>query len=198
VTYRVVKQILDRIVAAILLVGLSPVMLVVALAIFAESGTPVLFRQRRIGLGGAAFTVIKFRSLRDLPHDPGDPLSIATRIGRWLRRSGLDELPQVANILRGEMSFVGPRPALPAQVDRYGDFERRRLAVRPGITGLAQVSGRNLLSWQERIHLDVEYVDRMSFILDLRILGSTVRTVLSGRGVYGNQEKNPDMESSRK
>ena len=196
--YLTAKHALDRSLAAVLLVALSPAWLVIAVAIAVASGRPVLFSQNRVGLDGAVFRLRKFRSLSEHPHDPGDPMSVTTPVGRWLRRFGLDELPQLLNILRGEMSFVGPRPALPGQAERYGAFERRRLNVRPGITGLAQVSGRNLISWDERIRLDVEYVERLSAGLDLAILFRTPRTVLSGRGVYGKQGRNPDMEPAEK
>lgn len=179
--------------AALLLVLGLPLLLLVAALIVAESGRPVLFRQTRIGYRGRPFDVIKFRTLHKGAHDPAAPRDRATWVGRALRRWSLDEWPQLWNVVRGEMSLVGPRPTLPDQVAAYGAFERRRLEVRPGLTGWAQIHGRNALSWPERIALDVWYVDHASLGLDLRILARTPGVLLSGRGVYGADDRNPDF-----
>jgi lipopolysaccharide/colanic/teichoic acid biosynthesis glycosyltransferase len=162
-----------------------------AAAVRLTSPGPVLFRQERVGCDGRPFMMVKFRTMfvGDNPIVPE-----ATRItsaGRWLRRSSLDELPNLVNVARGEMSIVGPRPTLAYQVERYDDRQRRRLAVRPGITGLAQVRGRNALTWAERIDHDLEYVDRQSVGLDLRILLSTVLVLATGSGVEGHAHDDP-------
>src|SRR5690606_9205639 len=151
---------------------------VCVVAIRLTSKGPVFFRQERIGLGGRPFTVWKFRTMvvGDNPAIP-DPDRI-TAVGRLLRRWSLDELPQLINVARGEMSIVGPRPTLAYQVERYDEEQRRRLAVPPGLTGLAQVEGRNELPWPERIRLDVQYVERASPALDLRILARTLPSLL--------------------
>ena len=184
-----------RIIAGALLILLSPILLVVSAAIRFEGRGPIFFRQMRAGLDGELFLIYKFRSMRVENTGPAH-LHRTTRVGRLLRRYGLDELPQLLNVVRGDMCFVGPRPTLPEQVARYGRQERRRLSVKPGITGWAQVNGRNRLDWSERIALDLWYVDHRSPIVDLRILGRTVGTVLSARGVYGCDGVNPDFVAS--
>ncbi|QXD14332.1 sugar transferase [Rhodocaloribacter litoris] len=194
--YTLVKRLLDVLGAALLLLLLAPVLVVVAWLIFLEDGSPVLFRQRRIGRHGRPFRLLKFRTLRRKRHDPTRPAEVVTHVGRFLRRWGVDELPQLWNVLRGEMSLVGPRPALPEQVARYGPFERQRLAVRPGLTGWAQIHGRNALPWPERIRLDVWYVTHQNLGLDLRILLRTPGLLLSGRGVYGPAGRNEDFPPS--
>ena len=152
-----------------------PVLAVVALAVLAFDGRPVLFRQRRAGLGGAAFDVFKFRTMRS-----GE---VVTGLGRWLRRLSLDEVPQLLNVLRGEMSLVGPRPLPTAYLPRYSPEQARRHEVRPGITGWAQVHGRNALDWESRFAHDVWYVDHRSLPLDAKILFLTVATVFAARGI---------------
>lgn len=197
---RLVKALLDRVVSAVATLVLAPLLLVIALAIRLDSKGPALFHQVRVGKGGKEFVVYKFRTmvtdaeelLGELEGDDDgngvlfklrqDPR--VTRVGRLLRRTSLDELPQLLNVLRGEMSLVGPRPPLPAEVDRYGVDVRRRLAVRPGITGLWQVSGRSDLSWDESVRLDLTYVENWTFWLDLVILVKTVRAVAKGTGAY--------------
>lgn len=157
-----------------------------ALAVRCAAGAPVFFRQRRPGRNGQPFTLFKFRTMREADDAHGHSLpdkARLTRVGSWLRRTSLDELPELWNVLRGEMSFVGPRPLLMEYLDLYTPEQARRHAVAPGITGWAQVRGRNALSWAEKFQLDVWYVDRVSLALDLRILGLTVRQVLAGRGV---------------
>ncbi len=191
--YRWSRRLFDLVFAALLLFVSAPVLALLALLTLLESGRPVLFRQPRVGQGGRTFEVVKLRTLRTGDHDPDDPLSMVTRVGRFARRWGLDELPQLWNVLKGDMSTIGPRPTLPEQVARYSAFERRRLEVPQGLTGWAQVHGRNALSWPERIRLDVWYVDHRCWRLDLKILLRTPGTLLSGRGVYGEGGQNPDF-----
>lgn len=179
------KRVFDLVVSAILVLLLSPVLLVVSLLVKLTSPGPVFFRQVRGGLEGAQFRTIKFRTMRgDRTPDPKEivPLthSDITPVGRFLRRSKLDELPQLFNVVRGEMSLVGPRPTLPDQVAAYDEFRRQRLLGRPGITGLAQVYSSALDSWEERILYDIAYVRRCSLRLDCRILLRTLATVVLG------------------
>lgn len=194
------KRVLDVVGAAVLMLALSPVLAVLAAAVGVTSRGPVIFRQERIGLHGRPFTVLKFRTMRvgaeaekallRRRHRAVGPLfklvddPRVTGVGRHLRRHSLDELPQLVNVLRGEMSLVGPRPALPEEVAGYAERVRRRLAVRPGLTGLWQVSGRSDLSWEESVDLDLRYVDEASASMDLRILVLTVPAVLFGKGAY--------------
>ena len=162
-----------------------------ALAVRLTSPGPVFFRQERVGRDGTTFRVWKFRTMvaGDNPIFPD--ASRITSAGRVLRRTSLDELPQLINVAVGEMSVVGPRPTLPYQVARYDDHQRRRLAVRPGLTGLAQVSGRNALAWGDRIDLDVRYVESQSVRTDLSIIARTFSTMLSGEGVEGHPQDDP-------
>jgi lipopolysaccharide/colanic/teichoic acid biosynthesis glycosyltransferase len=181
------KHVLDRVVAVVLLILLAPLMIAIAIAIRCEGSGPVVYRQTRPGLHGEPFQIVKFRSMRPDPElerrgTEGDHLRI-TRLGRLLRTTSLDELPNLINVARGEMSIIGPRPLLMSYLDRYNDHQARRHEVRPGMTGLAQVNGRNDSDWTTRFDLDVEYVDRCSFLLDVQILVATVRTVVTGRGV---------------
>lgn len=187
---RLVKRALDVGASCLGLAALVPVGLLVAAAIKLDSPGPVFFVQQRAGLNGRPFRAWKFRTmvpeaetqgLGPLTH-AGDPR--VTRVGRWLRATGLDELPQLWNVLRGEMSLVGPRPTLLYQVERYTPEQRRRLSVRPGLTGWAQVRGRNALTWAERIELDLWYIDHWSLWLDLKILAMTPWVIVTGRGVY--------------
>lgn len=180
----------DRLGAVALLVLLSPLLLVAAVLIWLESGTPVLFRQERIGRDGRPFSIIKFRTMvlgaEQLGAGPLVTVGDAriTRVGRLLRRWSFDELPQLLNVLVGGMSLVGPRPTLPYQVAQYTPRQRRRLDVLPGITGWAQIKGRNDLSWPERIELDIWYIDHWSLWLDVRILARTLAVVLRSKAVY--------------
>jgi lipopolysaccharide/colanic/teichoic acid biosynthesis glycosyltransferase len=177
---------------AIALVGLivtSPLLLVAMVAIRLESHGSPIFKQRRVGKDGEPFDMYKLRTMvsgsdsgPDLPLSQGDPR--ITRVGALLRRYSLDELPNLVNVLRGEMAIVGPRPTIPSQVDRYTDRQRRRLEVKPGLTGWAVVNGRVSLSWPERIELDIWYVDHRSLWLDLRILAKTFWLLVSGHGLY--------------
>jgi sugar transferase EpsL len=171
------KRILDVIAAGVCLVLLCPVLALIALSIRARIGRPVFFRQKRAGYRGKAFTVFKFRTMIDAYDPEGRPLSDKARItslGRLLRKTSLDELPQLINVLTGEMSLVGPRPLLLEYLKLYTPQQARRHEVQPGITGLAQIKGRNTLSWDERFALDVWYVDHQSLLLDLRILLQTI------------------------
>lgn len=186
-----IRRLVDLTVSGIALVVLSPVLAVLALLVRLRLGRPVLFRQARSGWRGEEFTIVKLRTMRDERY-PGEPDADRTpRLGRVLRATSLDELPQLVNVIRGEMSLIGPRPTLPEQVARYGPHERRRLEVRPGLTGWAQVNGRNSLSWPERIELDIWYIDHRSLALDLRILGRTLRRLVRPEGVSGEGGVNP-------
>jgi lipopolysaccharide/colanic/teichoic acid biosynthesis glycosyltransferase len=180
------KRAFDLIVSSAALVVLTPLFVVVAAAVRVSLGAPVLFRQQRPGLHGRPFTLLKFRSMREARDASGRVLADAERLtsfGRALRRTSLDEMPELLNVLKGEMSLVGPRPLLMQYLSRYTPRQARRHEVLPGITGLAQVSGRNALSWEQRFELDVWYVEHRSFWLDLTILAKTVRKVVVGDGV---------------
>ena len=179
------KRVLDLAVAGPALVLSLPVQAVVAGAVRWRLGSPVLFSQQRPGLHGEVFTMRKFRTMRDADETRGlvtDEQRL-TPFGSFLRSTSLDELPTLWNIVRGDMSLVGPRPLLVGYLDRYSPEQARRHDVRPGLTGLAQVSGRNALTWEERFALDIEYVDTRSLALDLRILWRTVATVLRREGI---------------
>lgn len=185
--YETVKRALDAAAAAVLLVLLAPLMLAIAAVSLAVQGRPVLFRQPRTGRSGKTFVMYKFRTMRPTP-DTGvaavaTDAERLTPFGRFLRRTSLDELPELWNILKGDMSFVGPRPLLPEYLGKYTPEQARRHEVRPGLTGWAQVHGRNALPWPERFAMDVWYVDHRSLALDARILLMTVGAVLRGTGV---------------
>ncbi|MGA4682969.1 sugar transferase [Micromonospora sp. AB353] len=179
------KRAFDIAAASVLLVVAAPLLLVVAAVVLVTLGRPVLFRHPRPGRDGELFQMVKFRTMRHV--DPARGLVAdadrLTRAGRWLRACSLDELPELWNVLRGDMSLIGPRPLLVRYLDRYTPEQARRHEVRPGITGLAQVRGRNSLTWEDKFAYDVEYVDNRSFLLDLKILAATVRVVLSREGV---------------
>ncbi len=180
------KRIFDIFVSAIALVLLSPVLAYVAWQVRSKMGSPVLFRQVRPGLRGKAFEMVKFRTMRDAFDAKGNALPDAERLtpfGNFLRTSSLDELPELWNVLKGEMSLVGPRPLLMEYLPLYSSEQRRRHDVRPGVTGWAQINGRNALRWDERFRLDVWYVDNHSFLLDLKILLLTVRKVFKREGI---------------
>ncbi|MEK7996453.1 MAG: sugar transferase [Planctomycetota bacterium] len=181
------SRVRDLLIVSVLLLLLSPVQLLCALAVRRSSPGPILFRQRRLGLHGRPFHLLKFRSMIHNAPDlrnpdgsayTGDDDPRVTRIGRFLRKTSLDELPELFNVLRGDMSLVGPRPDQVDQIRFYSETEKRKLNVKPGITGLAQISGRNNISWDRRKVLDVEYVDRQSFWLDLCILAKTIPYVV--------------------
>lgn len=190
------RRVADVVVAGVTLVVLSPVLAVVALLVRLRLGSPVLFRQLRSGLHGEEFTIVKLRTMRAERY-PGEPDADRTPpLGHRLRATSLDELPQLWNVLLGDMSLIGPRPTLPAQVARYGPHERRRLEVKPGLTGWAQVNGRNAIGWPERIELDIWYIDHRSLCLDLRILVRTLRRLLRPHGISGEGGVNPDFPGS--
>jgi lipopolysaccharide/colanic/teichoic acid biosynthesis glycosyltransferase len=174
------KRTMDLVLAAAALVVAAIPMAVIAVAIRLTMGSPVLFRQRRPGFHGEVFSIMKFRTMRDGPEPDAERI---TRLGRFLRSSSLDELPELLNVLRGEMSLVGPRPLLVQYLDRYTPEQARRHDVKPGLTGLAQVSGRNATTWAERLALDVRYVDEQSLLLDLKILLQTLRAVIRREGI---------------
>ncbi len=183
---RLAKRILDLALTIPGLVALSPVMLVVALMVRSRLGSPIIFSQVRPGLYGQPFRMYKFRTMLDARDANGQHLPDEvrlTQLGRFLRSTSLDELPELFNVLRGEMSLVGPRPLLMEYLDRYTPVQARRHEVRPGITGWAQINGRNALTWDEKFALDVWYVDHWSVVLDLRILFQTVWTVIRREGV---------------
>ena len=180
------KRLLDLTLALLLLVVLSPLLLVTALAVRRRMGSPILLRQRRPGLGGKPFTLVKFRSMTDARDAQGQLLPDAERLtsfGGSLRASSLDELPELFNVVRGDMSLVGPRPLLMQYLDRYTAEQMRRHEVRPGITGWAQINGRNAIDWEQKFALDVWYVDHVSFRLDLKILLLTAIRILSRQGI---------------
>ena len=164
---------------------LLPVMLVLALLVRLSSGPPALFLQRRSGLHGKEFTIVKLRTMRPPTYDGEGDLGRDTPMGRLLRATSLDELPQLWNVLRGDMSLIGPRPTLPEQVQHYDERQRGRLAIRPGITGWAQVHGRNSISWPERIELDLDYIQRRSWRLDVVVLLLTLRRLARPVGISG-------------
>ena len=185
------KRLFDLAVLCLVAVPAAAVGLVCAIAVGVTSRGGVFFRQERIGMDGQPFLVWKFRTMvaGDNPVFP-DATRI-TGVGAVLRRFSLDELPQLLNVAVGEMSIVGPRPTLAYQVERYDEHQRRRLAVRPGLTGLAQVSGRNSLTWADRIDFDVSYVQTQSVVTDLRLLARTVSTIVTGEGVHGHPDGDP-------
>jgi lipopolysaccharide/colanic/teichoic acid biosynthesis glycosyltransferase len=186
---------LDLAVASVALVVTAPLLAVAALLIKLESRGPVFYRQRRVGLHGQPFELWKLRTMVPGAETMGAGIYVVegdpriTRTGRLLRRFSLDELPNLVNVIRGEMAIVGPRPTVQEQVDRYTERQRRRLEVKPGITGWAQVNGRTSLPWPERIELDVWYVENRSLRLDLRILARTARLLATGHGLYSDELK---------
>ena len=197
---RVGKAVFDRSVAALALLLLSPLLVAIAVTVASDSRGSVIFRQRRVGVGGREFTMLKFRTMHPGAHAQVGELKVInegnhilfklkndpriTRVGRSLRKYSMDELPQLFNVLRGDMSLVGPRPPLPAEVAQYGEHVWRRLLVKPGLTGLWQISGRSDLDWDESLRLDLRYVENWSFAFDLMILWKTVAAVVHGRGAY--------------
>ena len=186
VATRVLKRAMDLTIVLATAVLWGPLLFVTALLVRLRLGSPVLFRQVRPGRDGLPFMMVKFRTMTEAREPGGALLPDAQRLpafGRTLRSTSLDELPELLNVLRGDMSLVGPRPLLMRYLDRYTPRQRRRHEVRPGITGLAQVSGRNALSWPERLELDVQYVERQSLMLDLRILRLTIAAVLRRQGI---------------
>jgi lipopolysaccharide/colanic/teichoic acid biosynthesis glycosyltransferase len=184
------RRAFDIVVAGIALLCFSPVLLIAMLAIRLESPGSPIYRQRRVGLRGEEFDVLKLRTMITGAEHLGAGMAIAegdtriTRVGNFLRRTSLDEIPNLINVLRGDMAIIGPRPTIPVQVAQYTDRQRGRLAVKPGLTGWAQVNGRAALPWPERIELDLWYIEHRSWRLDFQILMRTARMVLSGHGLY--------------
>jgi lipopolysaccharide/colanic/teichoic acid biosynthesis glycosyltransferase len=183
---RFAKRMLDILIAAGALALLSPLLLAIAGSVRVAIGSPVLFRQQRPGLAGQPFTILKFRTMTDARDEQGHLLPDAQRLppfGRFLRSTSLDELPELWNVLKGDMSLVGPRPLLMQYLDRYTPQQARRHEVRPGITGWAQVNGRNALSWEQKFALDVWYVDHLSLSLDLKIIATTIGKIVKREGI---------------
>ena len=197
-----IKACLDLLGAWVGLIFLSPIIYFVGVLIRLDSPGPAFFRQERIGKDGKPFISYKFRSMVDRASTMGLGLNMSvnddriTRVGKLLRNTSLDELPQLFNVIKGEMSLVGPRPTLRYQVEAYDAVQRRRLKVKPGITGWAQINGRNAIPWEDRIKLDVWYVDNWSLWLDFIILGRTFKTVLKREGLYGPDGINYDFGSA--
>ena len=197
------KYVLDRVVATVLFLLLFPFLIGLSLLVLISNGRPALFVQERVGVNGKPFRMYKFRTMVHDAVQQGRSTTVRksddriTRVGTWLRSWSLDELPQLLNVLKGEMSLVGPRPTLGYQVAQYTPLQWRRLEMKPGITGWAQVNGRNVLPWSQRIELDVWYVDHFSFWLDLRILWRTVGVFLCREGLYGAGGVNDDFGPPR-
>lgn len=184
--YKVIKRTMDIAVSLTCLIILSPLMAAIALLIWHKMGLPVLFRQSRIGFREKTFTVLKFRTMNDECGIDGKPLSDIqriTRLGAFLRKTSLDELPQLINVLKGDMSLVGPRPLFISYLPYYTEREKKRHDVTPGITGLAQLNGRNRIPWEDRLELDVQYVENKSICLDLSILIRTPFQVVTGKNI---------------
>ncbi|MCS7244338.1 MAG: sugar transferase [Candidatus Calescibacterium sp.] len=182
------KYIFDRVFALVLLIILLPVFLIISVCIYLDDGWPIFFIQLRVGLHGRPFKMLKFRTFKILQQDgsihtyKGDPR--ITRVGRFLRETSLDELPQLINIILGHMSFIGPRPNLPEQYQQLNDIQKKRTLVKPGITGLAQINGRNTIPWEQRIIYDLTYIKNYSLLLDVYIIIRTIFVVIKREGVW--------------
>ena len=200
---RYLKRLMDFILSLLAIIVLSPIFLIIAILVRINLGSPVIFKQKRPGLNEKIFTMYKFRTMNDKRRENGELLPDSmrlTKFGKKLRSTSLDELPELFNILKGDMSFVGPRPLLVRYLPLYNDHQRRRHEVRPGLSGLAQISGRNAISWEEKFNLDVEYVDNINFFSDLKIIFKTLGKVIKREGIHsetaetmeffkGNKEK---------
>ena len=183
---RYFKRPMDFILSLIAIIVLSPVFLVVAVLVRVKLGSPIIFKQERPGLNEKIFTLYKFRSMTDERDENGELLPDSVRLtkfGKFLRSTSLDELPELFNILKGDMSIIGPRPLLVQYLPLYDEHQRRRHEVRPGLSGLAQVNGRNAISWEEKFNLDIEYVNNISFILDWKIIFLTIKKVFVREGI---------------
>lgn len=197
------KNVCDRVLSVFMFCLLAPLLLGIALAVIFQSGWPAIFVQSRVGRDGRSFIVYKFRTMVQGASDKGLMTTVAdndsriTRVGAFLRKWSLDELPQLLNVLKGDMSLIGPRPTLECQVSQYTPYQRRRLEVKPGITGWAQVNGRNALPWVRRIELDIWYVDNFTLWLDAKILLRTVGVFLRREGLYGQGGVNDDFGSKK-
>jgi lipopolysaccharide/colanic/teichoic acid biosynthesis glycosyltransferase len=189
---RFFKRPIDIILSLIAIIVLSPVMLIVALLVRLKLGSPIIFKQKRPGLNEKIFTMYKFRTMTDERDKDGNLLPDSARLtkfGKFLRSTSLDELPELFNILKGDMSIVGPRPLLVEYLELYNEYQKRRHEVRPGLTGLAQINGRNAISWEEKFNLDVEYVDNISIVKDLKIILLTVKKVFIREGINNSQNE---------
>ena len=197
--YLKIKRLIDIILSGLGLIILSPVFLVLILAIKVDSPGPVLFKQKRVGIHKSHFHILKFRTMRiDTPKDTPthlleNPNQWITKVGKFLRKTSLDELPQLINVLKGDMAIIGPRPLLPQYLPLYSETQKSRHNVRPGITGWAQVNGRNAISWSKKFELDVWYVDNISLILDVKIFFLTIKKVFVREGI--SQEGQVTMEA---
>lgn len=190
-----IKRLLDIILSLFAIIITSPIFIIVGILVMIFLGKPAIFRQQRPGKDEKIFTLYKFRTMTNKKDKDGNLLpdeKRLTKFGRFLRKTSLDEIPEFINILKGDMSFVGPRPLLVEYLDYYTEEEKHRHDVRPGLTGLAQVSGRNLLSWEEKFQKDIEYVNNVTFINDVKIILKTIKTVLIREGI--NQENNATIE----
>lgn len=193
--YSKIKRILDFTISLVAFIVFSPVLLVVAVLVYIKLGSPIIFKQDRPGKDGKVFKMYKFRTMLDSYNKFGEPLpdeERLTKFGKILRSTSLDELPELINVIKGDMSLVGPRPLLVEYLELYSEEQNRRHDVRPGITGWAQVNGRNSIGWNEKLNLDVEYVDNLSFLLDIKILFLTVYKVFKRDGI--NQDGNVTIE----
>ncbi|MCK9217198.1 MAG: sugar transferase [Firmicutes bacterium] len=189
------KRPMDFMLSLIALIILSPIMLIIAILVRIKLGSPVIFKQQRPGLNEKIFTLYKFRTMTDEKGDNGELLPDSVRLtkfGKLLRSTSLDELPELWNILKGDMSIVGPRPLLVQYLPLYNEHQKRRHEIKPGLTGLAQVNGRNAISWEEKFDLDVEYIDNIRFITDLKIIFHTIKKVFHREGI--NSENAATME----
>lgn len=198
-----IKSILDYFFSLLVLFIFSPIFLLIAIMIKLDSKGPILFKQERVGENGKVFYIFKFRTMIDNAVNGGLDFRITendsriTDVGNFLRKWSLDELPQLINIIKGEMSFIGPRPTLQYQVEQYNEFQRKRLLMKPGITGWAQVNGRNSLTWEERINFDVLYVECYTLRFDLEILIKTIGVTFLRKGIYGKSGENDDFDLQR-
>ena len=193
--YLVIKRVLDIILSFLIIIILLPLYVLLYILVLLKLGSPAIFIQERPGLNEKIFKMYKFRTMTDDRDVNGELLPDGDRLtdfGKFLRKTSLDELPELFNVLIGDMSFVGPRPLLVRYLDRYSDFQKRRHEVKPGITGLAQVNGRNAISWDEKFKYDVYYVDNISFMLDIKILLKTIYVVLNKKGI--NSDTSDTME----
>ncbi len=190
-----IKYVLDKLLALILIIILFPLWIIIMIAIKLDDGGPIFFTQERLGENGKTFKIFKFRTMlvdADKFLDENGRVTRKnriTRVGKFLRKLSLDELPQLINIIKGDMSIIGPRPALPSHLPRYTEWQKRRLLMKPGVTGLAQINGRNTLKWSKRIEYDIEYIENYSLWLDLKILLKTIKVVFLREGIV--LDRNP-------
>lgn len=196
--YIYIKRILDIILSILLLIILSPIYLMIVLVIYLSMGRPILFKQERVGMNEVKFKILKFRTMSERKALSQTDISRITPLGSFLRTSSLDELPGIINVLIGDMSFIGPRPLLPEYLDSYSDRERKRHQVKPGLSGLAQVSGRNSLEWSDKLELDIIYIENLSFISDLKIFFKTFFVILNFKQInYKDEETMTNLKEER-